>query len=69
MAIGFDVYHCGKRRGASVGAIVATKCGKDTRYYSDVIHHTSKEELCSHMGASVGSKSFSDFATVKCKNE
>jgi aubergine-like protein len=53
MVVGFDVYHCGKRRGASVGAMVATfyeeAHSKDPLYYSSVNFHNSKDELSSNL--------------------
>jgi aubergine-like protein len=49
MIVGFDVYHCGKRKGASVGAMVATTHETQARYYSTVSFHSSKEELSTNL--------------------
>ncbi|XP_035708527.1 piwi-like protein Siwi isoform X2 [Folsomia candida] len=51
MIVGFDVYHCGKRKGASVGAMVATTHETQAKYYSTVSFHNSKEELSSNLCA------------------
>lgn len=57
MIVGFDVYHCGKRKGASVGAMVATTHETQAKYYSTVSFHNSKEELSSNLCTDITSKS------------
>jgi hypothetical protein len=57
MIVGFDVYHCGKRKGASVGAMVATTHETQGKYYSTVSYHNCKEELSTNLCADITSKS------------
>ena len=61
MIVGFDVYHCGKRKGASVGAMVATTCDTQARYYSTVSFHNSKEELSSNLCTDISSELLCNF--------
>lgn len=56
MIVGFDVYHCGKRKGASVGALVATTNDRQSKYYSTVSTHGSREELSSNLCLDITSK-------------
>ncbi|ODM91966.1 Protein aubergine [Orchesella cincta] len=51
MVVGFDVYHCGKRKGSSVGAMVATTSASYAKYFSTVSHHSSRDELSDKVGA------------------
>lgn len=51
MIVGFDVYHCGKRKGSSVGAMVATTSESFGRYFSTVSYHQSRDDLSEKMGA------------------
>ena len=57
MVIGFDVHHCGKRRGASVGAMVASTSPTWAKYFSTVSFHNDREELSSNLCSDVTSKS------------
>jgi len=57
MIVGFDVYHCGKRKGASVGAMVATTNRDLSRYYSTVSFHTGREELSEKLCVDISSES------------
>lgn len=56
MIVGFDVYHCGKRKGSSVGAMVATTSPSQAKYFSTVSYHTSRDDLSEKMGADFISK-------------
>lgn len=56
MVVGFDVYHCGKRRGSSVGAMVAAKHGSYSKTYSVVKAHTSNDELSAYMATGIQSE-------------
>ncbi|CAL8115744.1 unnamed protein product [Orchesella dallaii] len=51
MIVGFDVYHCGKRKGSSVGAMVATTAASQAKYYSTISHHSSRDDLSERTGA------------------
>jgi len=45
MVIGMDSYHDSKRRGASVGAFVASTNPTQTRFYSRIIYQRTVQEL------------------------
>lgn len=47
MIVGFDVYHCGKRTGKSVGATVATTNETLSQYYSTVSYFADRKEISS----------------------
>lgn len=51
------MYHCGKRKSASVGALVATINERQSKYYSTVSTHGSREELSSNLCLDITSKS------------
>ncbi|XP_035713881.1 piwi-like protein Siwi isoform X2 [Folsomia candida] len=51
MIVGFDVYHCARGRGASIGALVATTNANQTKYYSTTSSHNTREELSSNLCA------------------
>jgi len=56
MVIGFDVYHCGKRKNASVGAMVASTNSHLSKYYSTISFHNSREELSTNLCSDMASK-------------
>jgi hypothetical protein len=55
MFLGFDVYHCANRRGASVGALVASTSANVGQYYSTVSFHKDKNELSSNLCGDISS--------------
>jgi aubergine-like protein len=63
MVIGFDVYHCGKRKGQSVGAMVATTSKELSKFYSTVSFHESRDELTGKMATDI-TKCLMAFKTV-----
>jgi len=56
MIVGFDVYHCGKRKGSSVGAMVATTSESQAKYFSTVSHHSARDDLSEKVGSDFTSK-------------
>jgi len=56
MIVGFDVHHCGKRTGASVGAMVASTCDSQSKYFSTISKHSARDDLSENVGADFASK-------------
>lgn len=56
MIVGFDAYHCGKRKGNSVGAMVATTSDTHAKYFSTISYHSNKDDLSDRMGSDFTSK-------------
>ncbi|ODN03707.1 Protein aubergine [Orchesella cincta] len=50
MVVGFDLYHCGKRKGASVGAMAASTCDSLAKYYSTASYLPNKDALSDKVG-------------------
>lgn len=67
MIVGFDVYHCGKRRGSSVGAMVATTSATQAKYFSTVSYHSSRDDLSEKMGTDFTSKLSSESECMHLK--
>ncbi|XP_011305104.1 protein aubergine-like [Fopius arisanus] len=53
MVVGYDVCHDINKKGIDFGALVASLDKKLSRYFSTVSAHTSGEELCDHLSASM----------------
>jgi hypothetical protein len=45
MVVGFDVHHCGKRTGPSIGAMVSTTNESFSKYYSNISFHGTGVDL------------------------
>lgn len=56
MIVGFDAYHCAKRKGNSVGAMVATTSDTHAKYFSTISYHQNKDDLSDKMGSDFASK-------------
>ncbi|CAL8126172.1 unnamed protein product [Orchesella dallaii] len=51
MVVGFDVHHCGKRKGSSVGAMVATTSQSQGKFFSTISFHSNKDDVSDKVGA------------------